>query len=384
MEFKNLMELSTKLLELQDQEQVKNSWYRSPKVSPHLAKLGPDCIEVRTIDTSVQIKKLEETILFIIADFKFMPYWIVQRWYDDINSIKGLASEEIKKWIRVGLVWVETSPTGVYLRPSKFLLDMFGDDIEYTNYIEIPYNTLTHTIAEAQVLFDIRIGNPNSELWQIVKDEKTMPCYHPILRDLNNIADPNEPGTLILREAQFRKGNKYKDNEQLLQAEELIRSQIRELSTNGSILGYTQEFMDFNLFPIVTYNQNQNDKKNELYTQNPDLIVPIPREHGRAKSYAIEVELTPKDAQRYNYIMQSYKNNIKFGKLFYLCGTQYIARLIKEAFQEIGGLGTCELYLIPFKAPSMDIGNFTYADEVTQFELLNESANHTINKKYET
>ena len=41
------------LLEIQDQDAVKNTYYRYPKVEPHLVKYT-DKLEVKTIDDSVK------------------------------------------------------------------------------------------------------------------------------------------------------------------------------------------------------------------------------------------------------------------------------------------------------------------------------------------
>ena len=365
------MELTLDLLKLQDGEQVKNTYYRSPRVSPTIQMISDDCLVVKTIDCSVEIRRIDEVILYILADFKFLPYWLIQQWTEDYLGSKSFGIEKVKKWIQVGLAWVDTAPTGVYIRPTRFLLDMFKDDVEYTNYITVPFTNLNHPLSEAQLMFDIQMGNPKSEMWNIIKEEPTLNCYHPLLTALNSNPPENENGTIILREALFRKGTKYRSNDEWLEAESLIRNQI--MAGNQ----YTEEFNDFTLFNIVTYNQQENEKKDELYKQYPDLIVPLLRKDGRAQSYSIELELSAKDDGRYDAIMQSYKNNIKFGKLFYLCASQRISRMIKEAFQRAGGLGTCELYILPFTPPSMRLENFTAQDESDQLELFNTSMNIT-------
>lgn len=376
------MKVDTDLLEIQDQVAAKNTWYRAPKVAPSIQKISSSTFRVRTVEDEVELGVLEEAILNVIVSFKFMPYWIVQRWFNQMNRNPNKnAGDEIKKWVRIGLVWVETSTTGVYLRPTRFLLDMFKE--KQTNYSEIPYNTLTHTISEAQLYFDLTVGNPRSEMWQIVKNEETLPRYHPLLVDLNENHPPNESGTIVIREADFRKNFKSYKPKQLQENEELIKSQIR------SGKRYTEELTNFSLFPIVQPNIQNSEKKGEIYTQNPDLIVPLPRKHitnengevvelGRPQSYAIEIELSPKTADRYNDIMIAYKNNIKFGKLFYLCSSQRIARLVKESFQNVKGLGTCELYILPFEVPSMDVENFSREAERLQMELVKDSLKNNV------
>ena len=95
----------------------------------------------------------------------------------------------------------------------------------------------------------------------------------------------------------------------------------------------------------------------------------------------LEIELTPKAADKYIGILENYKDNIKFGKLFYLCGSLRIARYVKEAYKTIKGLGDCDLYLLPFTAPAQRLSNFSYEDEKSQELLLKETARSTTNGK---
>ena len=359
---------STDLLKIQNSLEEQNTWYRAPKVSPSIQKVSSDCLMVKTINDEAPIYRFEEVILSILASFKFIPYWLVQNWYE-VKNERSIANSVVASWINVGLVWIETSPTGVYLRPTRFLLNMFGDTS--TDFVNIPYSTLAHTLSEEQLCFDIQIGNPKSELWHIIKKENTLPCYHPLLTDLDENPPLNEEGTVIIREADFRKGNQFKSEDELLEKDTLIKVQIELLKDKP--VGFTEEFRDFSLFPLVTINENNLGDKNRVYTQNPDCIIPIPRVNGKPMSYAIEIELTQKPAGKYDAIMQSYKDNIKYGKVFYLCGNQKIAKLVKEAFQRAKGLGSCELYILGFTPPSMNIGNFNYEDEKEQSKLLKTS-----------
>jgi len=340
------------ILELQDQEVVRNSFYRSPRVAPHIQKINDSTLEVKTVETSVLISRVEEVILYIIASFKFSPVWLIQQWMP--NSFQVISS-----WINVGLVWAETTSMGVFLRPTRFLLDMFK--IEDDKYIEIPFGLLNHTCSEEQLLFDIQLGRSESELWQIIREEETLPCYHPLKLEFEK-----EEGTIALRESDFRLGFKRQNIDELLQSEEELERQVK------SGLKFTNEFNDFTKFPLVSFND-----KGELITQTPDIIIPIPRDSGKAKSYAIEIELSPKTLDKYTQIMNNYKNNIKFGKLFYLIGSKRIAKLIKDAYKKVGGLGSCELFLVPFTPPAMKLDNYTIEDEQAQRVLIQETQRST-------
>ncbi|MEE3344036.1 MAG: hypothetical protein VZS44_08100 [Bacilli bacterium] len=342
------------ILELQDQEAVKNTFYRYPKITPHIEKQETQLI-IKTIDDFVILQKLEEVILYIISDFKFSPVWLIQQWYEDYNR-NGY--DIIEKWIKVGIVWAETSTMGVFIRPTKFLLDLM--QIDNQTYIDIPFGLLNHTCAEEQMCFDIMMGNPKSELWKVISSEPNLlPCYHPL-----HLQVDNDRGTTIIREALFSI-NRFKTEELIAKKDKLIQ----EIKTNKP---FTSEFNDFSLFPIVTYTDN-----GKVITQKPDVVIPIPRVNGQAQSYSIELELSAKTADKYEQIMKNYKNNITFGKLFYLCGNRRIANLVTEAYKLVGGLGACKLFIIPYSAPAQRLSNFSMEDENAQKRILKLTVKNT-------
>lgn len=336
------------LLKLQDAEAVKNTFYRSPKVSPAIIHNGT-YITVKTINNETNIYKLEEIVLGIIADFKFAPYWLIQQWFEDFNRNDSFT--KVSEWLSVGLVWIDSNALGLFIRPTKFLLDMYK--IEDQSFVDISFGKLNHTCSEEQIIFDVQSGNPNSEFWQIIKTEDTLlPCYHPL-----EIEVENDEGTIAIRESNFSV-NRYKPKEIIQKDEDLAR----EIKSGER---YTSEFADFSLFPIVGV-----DKNNSLVTKIPDVIVPVPRNNMLPQSYAIEIELTSKLPEKYTEIMLLYKDNIKFGKVFYLCGTARIARLIKEAFKEVNGLGNCQLYIIPFVSPAIKLISYSTSDKQEQTSLI--------------
>ena len=224
------------ILAIQDKEAVKNSYYRAPKRVPSIKKIADDKIEVRTVDDSCYIGRLEEAILYIIASFKFSPVWLVQQWFFPYTKTDGY--EAISTWIKTGLVWAETTSMGVFLRPTKFLFDMFKVDNE--KYLEIPFGMLNHTCAEQQILFDLHMGYDESELWLVIRDEETLPVYHPL-----DLSFSDDKGTICIREADFRLGFKRHDTSTLLQMEEEVKFQAK------SNVKFTPEFSDFSRFPII-------------------------------------------------------------------------------------------------------------------------------------
>ena len=334
------------LLEIQDQESVKNTYYRYPKVTPHIT-LHEDYIEVKTIDDSVNVRKIDEVVLYIVARFRWVPAWLAQQWFE-VYQIDGYT--QIERYIKVGLVWAQTGSTGVFIRPTYFLFNMM--DIKETNYIDIPFNLLNHTCAEMQIVFDVMMGNPKSEIWYFIKDSECLPTYHPL-----SIKPLNDSGVPILIEEEYKstiKPDLIRENQ-----DKLIQS-IRQGSK------FTAEFSDYSLFTLAT----EDDSKSGIYTQRPDLVIPAFRKaNSQPQSWAIEMELSAKMGYRYDKIMQSYKNNLIYGYVLYLCGNNNIVEKVKRAYKEAGGLGTCRLFVAPWTAPAQRITNYS-AKEERAFKIL--------------
>lgn len=353
------------LLTIQNREAAKNTFYRRPRKSPHI-DWGQGYIDIKTIDNIARIKKIDEVTLNILCEFTFIPIWLIQQWYADYNLDGYFA---VESWIKVGLAWCEPTALGVYIRPTRFILDqIFAESNEGTpeekekekkdfefrkKFRGLPFNLMNHNCAEMQIMFDVMMGNEKSELWQLIKQENKLPCYHPL-----HLEPEFDSGTVIIPESWFRE-NRYKP-EEILKGQERVRQDILAKKA------FSAEFFEWSLFPIV----KGYDKSNKLETQRPDLIVPIPRIEGVAQSYSIEMELTPKDAKRYDKIMENYKDNDKFGKLFYLCGNSIIASRIKDAYKKIGGLGNCRLFIIPYNPPAQQLTNFTFKDIEDQKNMI--------------
>lgn len=346
------------LLTLQDQEAAKNTFYRRPKKSPHVV-LHEDHVEYKTIDDSTKIYKIDEVTLYILCEFTFIPVWLVQQWYEAFN-LNGYDS--IESWIKVGLAWCQPTALGVYIRPTKFLLDQMEIPEKEQIFRGLPFNLMNHTCSEEQVMFDVMMGNEYSELWNLIKAEANkFPCYHP----LKIQPKANEKGTIILGENSFRE-NRF-NPEEILQGQEQIRRDIIAQKV------FSAEFSNWSLFPIV----DGIDKNGKLYTQRPDLIVPIPRENGEARSCAIEMELTAKSDNRYEKIMQNYKNNDRFGKLYYLCGNDKIATRVSNAFNKVKGLGKCRLFIVSYTPPAQQLSSFSLKDIEEQKNIIKLTATYT-------
>jgi len=369
---KNINELDE--LTLQNKEAAKNTFYRYPRVEPDIIKANPASgimhPEVRTIEGKIILDKLDEITLYILCEFKFIPIWLIQQWYAIYNK-NGY--DTVLAWIQFGLAWCEPTSLGVYIRPTMFLLNVIYDQDEGSKkYIGLPFNLMNHTCAEEQMMFDVMMGNPESEFWLSFKhDHNTvkLPCYHPLFIGGGDPTDTE--GTIILSESLFR-ANRF-DPKELVAGHDQVAKEMKQ----G--LAITKEFSDWSLFTL----ECGYGTKGDLETQRPDLAIPIPRDMGKPRSYAIEMELTAKTIGRYEKIMQHYKNNNIYGGVVYLCGNNYISEQVKKAFYNVQGLGNCRLIIIPYAPPAQMLSNFSLDDLTAQYGLLKSTVMKTseVNKQ---
>lgn len=358
-------------LTLQNREAAKNTFFRYPRIEPDIIKANPEKgikkPEVRTIEGRLILNKIDEVTLYILCEFKFIPIWLIQQWYN-IYNLDGYNT--VLAWIQFGLAWCEPTSLGVYIRPTMFLLNVIYDKDEGNKkFIGLPFNLMNHTCSEEQMMFDVMMGNPESEFWQVFinANKVKIPCYHPLFV---NGCDPfDKTGSIILAESLFR-SNRYEPSA-LINGHAEIEMEIK-LKQN-----ITREFSDWQLFTLECgYNS-----KGVLETQRPDLVIPIPRENGVPKSYAIEMELTAKTIKRYEKIMEHYRDNNIYGGVVYLCGSTYISEQVRKAAYNVGGLGKCKLYTIPYTPPAQMLSNFSLGDLTAQYGLLKTTVLKTIGQE---
>ena len=357
-------------LTLQNKEAAQNTFYRYPKVEPDIIKANPQKgivrPEVRTINGKITLDKIDEVTLYILCEFKFLPIWLVQEWYS--NYYPGIMEgyNRALRWIDFGLAWCEPTCLGTFIRPTMFLLNVIYEDDEGSKqFIGLPFNLMNHTCAEAQLMFDVMMGNPNAEFWTVFSKyaPNRFPCYHPLHV---GGGDPNDRnGTIILAESLFR-ANRWKPEELVNGHEQLAR----EILAGNAI---TAEFSDWKLFTLECgYNA-----KGNLETQRPDLAIPVPRIDGKPQSWALEMELTAKTVARYEKILGHYKNNNIYGTVIYLCGNRYIVDLLLKAKENIGGLGTCKLAIIPYSPPAQLLSSFEKDTLEAQYGIIKATMDKT-------
>lgn len=314
-----------------------NTWgNRFNNVIPNIKKEG-NTIILSTGNASVSIDPFDEIVLTIILKFLFSPIWLIKQFYQTW-MIAGIENPEdkINDWVKVGLIWKEAAVTGQYVRPTNTLFKLFGETPE--PFCDIPFNTLTHTISEQKVVFDIMSGNGIAA--EIFKREKVLPR----ISELG--FDESDNGTNVLTEPDFRNPKLFK-NEGIMELSE-TENKINEGMKNGDAV--TPELINFNQFMLVKKVNNTGTVRKDYIFHIPDLIIPVIRENGKPKSIAIEVELSNK---RYNYeeTMRRYKNNNKYGSVYWLCRNQQIAESLRNAYDAVGGTGTCRTALMEFVVP---------------------------------
>lgn len=302
-------------------------------VVPSIKKDG-DLLYLSTSDLSVCINSFDEILLTIIIKFLFMPIWLIKDCYCFAGNLYEDIEQKIQDWINIGIIWKEDSVTGQYVRPTYALFQLFG--LNPYPYVNIPFNTLTHTISEEKVVFDIMSGNSD-----IIKREK---INIPRISELG--FSPSNYGTNVISEVDFKNPKLY--TEEGLKELELIENKINQGIANKEII--TPELEDFRFFVLVKNTNNEKLNKKKYNFHIPDLVIPLPRENGKPKSIAIEIELTDK---RYNYeeTLLRYKDNNKFGVVYWLVASTNIANSIKLAYNKIGGTGSCRTVLSEFIIP---------------------------------
>ena len=308
---------------------------------PNIKKEGSE-ITLSSFDCCVKINNFDEIVLTIILKFLFMPVWLMKQFYSAPYNILGMENidDKINSWIQIGLIWKESSVTGEYVRPTYSLFDLFGET-PYT-YLNIPFNVLTHTISEEKVMFDIMTGD--SEIVNI--ERKNNP--NKLLPRISELGfNEDKRGTNVIAEEDFRNPNLFKPDgiKELNNSEHEIFESIK----NGNNI--TPELTNFKLFPIVKKIDNTGIIKNDYKFHLPDLIIPTLRNNGNPQSIAIEIELTNKRTVNYVETLKRYKDNNKFGSLYWLCNNNSISAALRSAYDEIDGTGTCKMYLLEFVVP---------------------------------
>lgn len=314
------------------QNALENTWgNRLNFVTPDIRKEGAT-IHLSLNNWNVTINAFDEIVLTLLVKFLFIPEWLVEQCYSKRFLEETGAKQRTDGWVKVGLVYRQPSVTGIYIRPTNSLFKLFGMD-PYP-YCDIPYNTLTHTICEEKAMFDIMAG-----MGPIHQREKNL---LPRVSELG-FEGPQE-GTNVLSESDFRNPSLFKPGYM-----ETMEEEIRQgMESKESI---TAELQDFRKFTLVKRINNTGNPRKDYILHIPDMVVVLPRDQGKPQSIAVEVELTNKRCKNYEETMNRYKNNNKFGKVYWLVSAADTASALRSAYKNVGGTGTCQTILSEFVVP---------------------------------
>lgn len=287
----------------------------------------------------------DEIVLYIISKFRFCPSWLVRQWYKSSNNStigNDLGKTKLRSFIDFGLLYEFPSAVAVFLMPTDRLASMFN--INLGSFVNPPYNTLTHTISEEQIMFDCMTGKAN-----YLKGIKCIPYVSSL--------GLGTSGAICIPESDYSIRNTYfsKHIEEFNDQEaRLIKEMI-----DGNIIT-TPDFKEFKLTIHKKIDQYNYDLK------IPDLAVLAPRvlkdvdgmDFAMPKSVALEVELTCKGTQKYIDILDIYWDNVKFGTAVYLVNAKKTRDCIVEAYKEVRRRHsidkvsrTCDFKIIEFEVP---------------------------------
>lgn len=289
----------------------------------------------------LEITQFDEIVLYIIAKFRFLPAWMAKQWYNDKSDGITIGEEDssiskLRSFINFGLIYEFPSAVAVFLMPTDRLATLFG--INLGSFRDPPYNTLTHTISEEQVMFDCLNGNA-----EYLKDIQTIPFVS--LLGLGN------KGSFCIPESEYSIRNSYfkKHVEEFNDQEANLAQEVLE----GKIIT-TSDFKEFKLTIHKKISQYDYDLK------IPDLSVLAPRvikdSIALPQSIALEVELSCKGTETYKKILDLYWDNLKFGHVVYLVSNVNTKNCLVEAYEEISKTHseedrTCTFHMEEFIVP---------------------------------
>lgn len=286
----------------------------------------------------------DEIVLYIILKFRFCPSWLAQQWYSEEQLFLGSdhSRTKLRGFIDFGLIYEFPSATCVFLMPTERLAALFNTRLG--NFNNPPYNTLTHTISEEQVMYECMTGSTT-----YLGDTKAIPYISSL--GLGQLDD----GNFTLPECDYNIRNSY-FNEHIPEFNDQ-EARLSEEILAGKLIT-TPDFKENKLTIHKKIDQNTYDLK------IPDLAVLAPRKliDGIAmpQSVALEVELTPKSVKKYENIIKLYWDNLKFGKVVYLINEKKTKDNLMRAYAkvkqeyEFGGVDrTCEFVFTEFIVPYM-------------------------------
>lgn len=288
----------------------------------------------------------DEIVLYIILKFRFCPSWLAQQWYKNEQLVLGTdAKTKLRGFIDFGLIYEFPSLGQVLLMPTEKLASIFGSKLG--NFTNPPFNTITHTISEEQVMYECMVGEA-----RYINDLDVAPIPYVSSLGMGKL----DSGAFVVPECEYNVRSSY------------FKEHIEEFNDQEAIL--SSEILDKKIIttPDLKENKFTIHKKIDQYNYDwkvPDLAVMAPRkivnDIAMPQSIALEVELTAKSVQAYRKIFNLYWDNWKFGTVVYLISDKKTKTNIDHAFQrvkqenELNGVDrTCDFVFTEFVIPYME------------------------------
>lgn len=282
----------------------------------------------------------DEIVLYIIVKFRFCPVWLARQWYEEDLSFIGdnTVQSKLRSFIDFGLIYEFPSTVSIFLMPTDRLASLFN--VSLGSFNNPPYNTLTHTISEEQVMYDCLSGKAS-----YLKDISCVPY-------VSNLG-LGTSGAMCIPESDYSVRIGY------------FRRNIEEFNDQEARLG--QEILEGKKITTVDFKESKLTihKKIDQYEYDikvPDLSVLAPRhiveDIAYPSSVALEVELTCKGEMKYQRLLDIYWSNLKFGKCVYLVNSKKTRDCLVDALEVVkeknkieGEEQTCQFEIVEFEVP---------------------------------
>ena len=295
---------------------------------------------LKSEEGTLELSIFDEIVLQIICKFKFCPLWLAKQWYETQLSLINDDTSMIRKMIDYGLVYEFPSAVSVFLMPTNRLASLLG--VELGAFTNPPYNTLTHTISEEQVLFECLSGQAN-----YLGDAPKVPFVSSL--GLGKL----EEGCYTIPESDYSVRTKYFNDhiEEFNDQEAILASEMLQ----GKVITTP----DLKQSKLTIHKKIDVDKYD---IKVPDLAVLAPRKvvNGIAmpQSIALEVELTCKGINAYIDILELYWDNLRYGTVVYLVNDERTKgclleadKIVKARHQDEADSRTCKLLINEFVVP---------------------------------
>ena len=290
-------------------------------------------INLSTTNNTIKIGEIEEPIFLIIAEYTFMPIWLVEKFISN-NPVKEDIKKVIKSWLDIDIIWIDKNIAGEFIRPTYLLYEFLNK--KNNRFTQIPFNMLTKYIVEQNIIFETMLGINNPI-------NKTL--KHLFLKKYSPFGLEKTKGTNIIYNSQIVSPKALK-----ISGYENIEN-INRLVIENDKQGRSYEFKDFRAWTIIKKENDLKDINKDFKLHSPDLIIPSTNKN----SIAIEIELANRGVKHYYNILNIFKENKIYKNIVFLCSSFTIYSNIRLAYEDIKREGEMleDIYLFDLDIPSI-------------------------------